>query len=222
MRTQPIVTISAIFLAAMLFISPVWGESSGDQQVSYNSYDSYDSYEKFVDQQIQHNEFKATLGSAVSPNLLKNAEVSRGKADFLRENKDALVSNMGINNIEKKAYKMSRYLNQMFYGSFRSEGPLPGTDAIETYGGYIDKLIQHNEFKSALGSETSPNLLKTAEVSREKAEFLHNNRDRLISSMEVDNIEIKPYKMTHYLNQSFYDSIREGGSLLNALAMEVY
>ncbi len=99
----------------------------------------------------------------------------------------------------------------------------PGSgDQYVSYEGYIDKAIQHSEFKSTLGSPTSPNLQKNAEVSREKTEFLKNNRDALIRKMEADNVEKKPYKMTHYLNQAFYDSSRPGEIVLGTAAIEAY
>ncbi len=210
MRTQSILTISVIFLAAMLFISPAWGGSSGDQRVSCNSYEGY------IDQQIQHNEFKATLGSANTPNLQKAAEVSREKADFLRENRVALIANMEAENVEKKPYKMTHYLNRTFYDSPREGMHAPGAVAAREYEGYIDKQIRHNEFKASLGSPSAPNLQKDAEVSREKVEFLKGNRDALVANMEAENVEKKPYKMTHYLNRTFYDAIGDDGTLLIA------
>lgn len=122
MKTQSIATISAILLAAMLFISPAWGESPGVQRVSY---------ETFVDLQIQHNEFKSTLGSPNTPNLRKIAEDARMKADFLRENRDALVTGMRSLDIENKPYKMTLYLNQTFYNAIRDDGTFLIADSAE-------------------------------------------------------------------------------------------
>ncbi len=219
MRTQPVSTITAIFLAAMLFISPAWGGSSGEQRVSY---ESYGSYETFVDQQIQHNEFKAALGSTNTPNLQKAAEVSREKADFLKENRDALVADMEADNVEKKPYKMTHYLNQTFYDSFREGAHAPGAVAAKSYEGYIDKQIRHNEFKASLGSPSFPNLQKIARAAREKADFLRENRDALLAGMKADNVVKKPYKMTLYLNHTFYDAIRDDGAVLLADAAGDY
>ncbi len=214
MRIQSILTISAIFLAAMLLISPARGESSGDQRISYNSYEGY------IDEQIQHNEFKATLGSANAPNLQKAAEVSREKADFLRENRDALVANMEAANVEKKPYKMTHYLNRTFYNSFHEGFDAPGAVAARTYESYIDEQIRHNEFKASLGSPGFPNLQKIARAAREKADFLRENRDVLLAGMKADSVVRKPYKMTLYLNHTFYDAIRDDGTVLLADATE--
>ena len=216
MRTRSVSTISAIFLAAMLIISPAWGESSGDQQVSFNS------YAMFVDQQIQHNEFKASLGSTNAPNLQKAAEVSREKADFLKENRDALSANMEADNVEKKPYKMTHYLNQTFYDSHREGTHAPGAVAARTYERYIDEQIRHNEFKASLGSPSFPILQKIAEAAREKADFLRENRDALLAGMKAGNVEKKPYKMTLHLNHTFYNAIRDDGTVLLADATEEY
>ncbi len=126
MKTKYFFMASAILLATMLCISPAWCEPpvEDDQGVSYENY---------VDEQIQHNEFKSTLGSAKTPNLQKNAEISREKAEFLRNNRDALISEMKVNNVEMKPYKMHRYLNQTFFDSYHPGGGLYGESAIEAY-----------------------------------------------------------------------------------------
>ncbi|MCP4692507.1 MAG: hypothetical protein GY859_30970 [Desulfobacterales bacterium] len=218
MRTQSILTISAIFLAAMLFISPAWGGSSGEQRISYNSYEGY------IDKQIRHHEFKATLGSSVAPNLQKDAEVSREKAAFFKEHRDAMIRNMRADNVDAKPYKMTHYLNRTFYDyfpdSFRDETRSADVVAAGTYKDYIDEQIRHHEFKASLGSASTPNLQKSAEVSREKAEFLKTHKRALIRGMEIANVEKKPYKMTHYLNLTFYNSTLDYGSLLVADAGE--
>ncbi len=213
MRTRSVTTISAIFLAAMLFISPAWGDSSGDQRVSYEGY---------IDQQIQHHEFKASLGSPNAPNLHKAAEISREKADFLKENRDALVANMEADDVEKKPYKMTRYLNQTFFNAHREGMDAPGAVAARTYEAYIDEQIRHNEFKASLGSPAFPNLQKIARAAREKADFLRENRDALLAGMKADNVMKKPYKMTLYLNHTFYDAIRDDGTVLLADAAGDY
>ncbi len=127
MGTRSILTISAILLAAMLFISPAWGESSGDQRLSFNS------YEEYIDEQIRHNEFKASLGSPSAPNLQKIAEISREKVEFLKAHGSALARNMEADNVEKKPYKMTRYLNRTFYDSIRGDGALISAISIEKY-----------------------------------------------------------------------------------------
>ncbi len=85
---------------------------------------------------------------------------------------------------------------------------------------HIDEQIRHHEFKASLGSPSTPNLQKAAEVSREKAEFLKTHKSTLIRNMEVARVEEKPYKMTHYLNGTFYNSILDYGSFLVADAGE--
>ncbi len=224
MKTTCFFILSAILATAMICMTPAWCDPpvAGDRQASYES---------FIDEQIRHGEFKSTLGSATSPNLQKSAEVSREKVEFLKRNREALISNMEVDNVDKKPYKMSRYLNQRFYGSFRGEGPMSGTVAIEayeepqgrvSYQSYIDEQIRHGEFKSTLGSATSPNLQKSAEVSREKVEFLKRNREALITNMAADNVDKKPYKMSRYLNQRFYNSFRGEGSMFGAASIEAY
>ncbi len=126
MKTNYFLIATALFLAATLCISTAWCETpgEGDQRVSY---------EKYIDERIQHNEFQANLGSATAPNLRENAQVAREKAEFLKINRDALINNMEVDLVERKPYKMSRYLNRTFYDSYRAEGPLMGEAAIEAY-----------------------------------------------------------------------------------------
>ena len=72
----------------------------------------------------------------------------------------------------------------------------------------VDVYILSCENKAALSSSRSKNLRDSAMLSRLKSTFCSHSKQELVDAMLKAGIEPKPYKVHHFLNARFYETIR--------------
>ena len=72
----------------------------------------------------------------------------------------------------------------------------------------VDVYIISSENKAALSSSRSKNLRDSAMLSRLKGSFCKHSKQELIEAMIAEGVEPKPYKVHHFLNARFYETIR--------------
>ncbi len=88
-------------------------------------------------------------------------------------------------------------------------GQQSGTIDLESaYGAAIDEIISRDKSKTALRNSRSANLRRAAAISCMKAAYFKDYKDELIKEMIKADIGTKPYKIRHYLNQSFFSVIQ--------------
>ena len=80
-----------------------------------------------------------------------------------------------------------------------------GTDAelVKFYETCIQNQISKHQAKAALKISRSENLRSCAVVSSKKAVFLVNHKDMLIQEMLKNEMDLKTYKVEHYLNRRY-------------------
>ena len=72
----------------------------------------------------------------------------------------------------------------------------------------VEVYILSCENKAELGSSRSKNLRHSAMLSRLKSTFCRHSKQELVDAMLKDGVEPKPYKVHHFLNARFYETIR--------------
>ena len=72
----------------------------------------------------------------------------------------------------------------------------------------VDVYILSCENKAALSSSRSKNLRNSAMLSRLKGSFCRHSKHELVAAMIEQGVEPKPYKVHHFLNARFYETIR--------------
>jgi len=72
----------------------------------------------------------------------------------------------------------------------------------------VEVYILSCENKAALSNSRSQNLRHSAMLSRLKSTFCKHSKQELIDEMLADGVEPKPYKVHHFLNVRFYETIR--------------
>jgi hypothetical protein len=93
--------------------------------------------------------------------------------------------------------------------SVSGEGNLPGPGEalMAFYNDCIEHKISCCDGKSHMWDSRSENLRRQARLSILKASFYSANKEKLVHEMLVRGIEAKPYKVSHYLNKRFYESL---------------
>ena len=72
----------------------------------------------------------------------------------------------------------------------------------------VDVYILCCENKAALSSSRSKNLRDSAMISRLKGTFCRHSKRELVEAMMKEGVEPKPYRVHHFLNARFYETIR--------------
>ena len=92
----------------------------------------------------------------------------------------------------------------------------PGTiDLKSAYSAAIDKIISRYKSKTVLRNSRSANLRQAAALSCMKVAYFKDYKDELIKEMIKADIGTKPYKIRHFLNQSFFGVIQPKFATLN-------
>jgi hypothetical protein len=91
--------------------------------------------------------------------------------------------------------------------------PAVSQDATETeqkarLESIIEVYIISCENKAALAGSRSKNLRDTAMLSRLKSTFCRHSKQELVDAMLRNGVEPKPYKVHHFLNARFLETIR--------------
>ena len=76
------------------------------------------------------------------------------------------------------------------------------------YKNYISKCITKYQSKTSLQTSKSANLRSCGALSKQKVVFLTNNQNTLVNEMIQNKIGTRPYKIDHYLNSRFYETIK--------------
>jgi hypothetical protein len=72
----------------------------------------------------------------------------------------------------------------------------------------VEVYILSCENKAILGSSRSINIRKSAMLSCLKGSFCRHSKEELVNAMLKNGIEPKPYKVRHFLNERFYETLR--------------
>ena len=91
--------------------------------------------------------------------------------------------------------------------------PAVSQDAAETekkakLESIIEVYIISCENKAALAGSRSKNLRDAAMLSRLKSTFCRHSKQELVDAMLRDGVEPKPYRVHHFLNARFLETIR--------------
>jgi|GEM_PF-1115103 len=221
MKVEKIINYVAVAIVFILWAVPVIG-----QQLSNEKLKAF--YEARIEEQILKCESKTALLNSKFGNLRSAAEIALLKAAFLKNHREKLVQDMLAGSVGITPYKIDYYLNQRFFAINRSKEapvaeaysrqPQPYVTSLEEirsmYSSYIDQCIRKCSKKTALHNSRSESLRHAAEIARLKAEFLINHRELLVQDMIIGQVEMKPYKIDHYLNQRFFAIIRSKEALV--------
>lgn len=71
----------------------------------------------------------------------------------------------------------------------------------------VDNYIAACEAKSGLGQSRSEAMRRTAALYSLKGTYCTLYRDELVQTMIEEDLEAKPYKVNHFLNQRFYETV---------------
>ncbi len=72
----------------------------------------------------------------------------------------------------------------------------------------VDVYILSCENKAALSRSRSKNLRDSAMLYRLKGSFCRHSKHELVEAMIEKGVEPKPYRVHHFLNARFYETIR--------------
>ena len=81
-------------------------------------------------------------------------------------------------------------------------------DKAAIYGGLIDEVIKKCEAKSCLSNSTCEAIQKDVAFACMKAAYYKAFKEEFIKQMCEQNLEPKPNKVKHFLNQRFYEVVR--------------
>jgi len=103
-------------------------------------------------------------------------------------------------------------LSVLLVFSFTSVSGDSGTNAAdrdltEFYGECIENKISSCDGKGGMWDSRSENLRRGARLAILKASFYSTNKEKLVKEMLARGVEAKPYKVNHYLNKRFYESL---------------
>ncbi len=88
----------------------------------------------------------------------------------------------------------------------------PGLDRF--FGEFIDQEISQCREKAAFVNSRSKNLQNCGKLAIEKANFLAQNKERLIEEMRRQKVDTKPYQIEHFLIQAFERSRQAPAAVL--------
>lgn len=114
MKTKNAIVMLVIVLTAFLGALPAHGNGTqgGDTKAQL---------ETLVDDYIDCCDAKSAMQNSRSENIRRAAIRSCMKAAYCRNSKETLVKEMLENNIEPKAYKVRRYLNEKFHDHLQAK-----------------------------------------------------------------------------------------------------
>jgi hypothetical protein len=81
-------------------------------------------------------------------------------------------------------------------------------DKARIYGGLIDEVINKCEAKFCLSNSTCEAIQKDVAFACMKAAYYKAFKQEFIKQMSEQNLEPKPHKVKHFLNQRFFDMVR--------------
>jgi hypothetical protein len=76
------------------------------------------------------------------------------------------------------------------------------------YSGYIDTMIVTCESKIRVCDSRSRSICDESALYTLKESFLRTNKSELVQEMIEQNVGIKPYQMTYFLNKRFFEVLR--------------
>jgi hypothetical protein len=86
------------------------------------------------------------------------------------------------------------------------------TENEALYGNVVDQLIDNCQKKGPMLDSEHENIRKDAAISLMKASFYQKNKELLIADMIENGVELKEYKITHFLNERFFSKINQNDS----------
>jgi hypothetical protein len=81
-------------------------------------------------------------------------------------------------------------------------------DKATIYGGLIDEVIKKYEVKACLSNSTCEAIQKDVAFACMKAAYYKAFKQEFIKQMCEQNLDPKPHKVKHFLNQRFFDVVR--------------
>lgn len=81
-------------------------------------------------------------------------------------------------------------------------------DKATIYDGLIDEVIKKYEAKACLSNSTCEAIQKDVAFACMKAAYYKAFKQEFIKQMCEQNLDPKPHKVKHFLNQRFFDVVR--------------
>ncbi len=78
------------------------------------------------------------------------------------------------------------------------------TDLRSSYEKMFEDFVKKTESKVKMSGSKSKNLRRTAHISSLKTEYLKNHKNALIAEMIQNNIPLKNYRISRFLNDRFF------------------
>ena len=85
---------------------------------------------------------------------------------------------------------------------------MSNTKLAEFYGAFIDECIMRCESKGSMRNSKLGNLRQEAAKHCLKADFLRRHKAQLIEELIDRDIGTKHYKISHYLNNRFFNELK--------------